>query len=170
MRAYGTGGDGSGARDGPFAAQATAARTRRARGSRGVAGAGAVPCRRSERVRPTMPPSSPGGTSRCTRGARGPRGGPRPPRSTTVGSPARPLRAGAGLPARAAGAVGAPLRGPPGGDPFVRADRLARPLYGYAPKRGYVSASVIKAMLLVAYLRSIGPRLPSRAERGRSAR
>ncbi len=37
--------------------------------------------------------------------------------------------------------------------------------YGFAPNRLYVSASVVKAMLLVAYLRAIGPRAPSRAER-----
>jgi D-alanyl-D-alanine dipeptidase len=38
-------------------------------------------------------------------------------------------------------------------------------LYGYAPRRRYVSASVTKAMMLVAYLRHIGRRPPSAAER-----
>ena len=38
-------------------------------------------------------------------------------------------------------------------------------LHGFAPRRIYVSASVIKAMLLVAYLRRIGRRMPSAGER-----
>jgi D-alanyl-D-alanine dipeptidase len=37
---------------------------------------------------------------------------------------------------------------------------------GFAPRRVYVSASVVKAMLLVAYLRRIGNRMPNLAERG----
>jgi zinc D-Ala-D-Ala dipeptidase len=37
--------------------------------------------------------------------------------------------------------------------------------HGLAPNRPYVSASVVKAMLLVAYLRAIGNRLPTPAER-----
>jgi hypothetical protein len=39
-------------------------------------------------------------------------------------------------------------------------------LHGLAQGRAYVTASVIKAMLLVAYLRKIGNRLPDAAERG----
>ena len=38
-------------------------------------------------------------------------------------------------------------------------------LHGFAPHRVYVSASLVKAMLLVAYLRRIGNRLPDAAER-----
>jgi D-alanyl-D-alanine dipeptidase len=38
-------------------------------------------------------------------------------------------------------------------------------LHGYAPRRVYVSASVVKAMLLVAYLRQIGNRMPTAEER-----
>jgi D-alanyl-D-alanine dipeptidase len=38
-------------------------------------------------------------------------------------------------------------------------------LHGFAPRRRYISASVSKAMLLVAYLRQIGRRRPNRAER-----
>jgi hypothetical protein len=38
-------------------------------------------------------------------------------------------------------------------------------LHGFAPRRRYISASVVKAMLLVAYLRKIGNRLPDAAER-----
>ena len=39
-------------------------------------------------------------------------------------------------------------------------------LRGYAQDRTYASASVVKAMLLVSYLRKIGGRLPSPEERG----
>ena len=38
-------------------------------------------------------------------------------------------------------------------------------VYGFAPRRTYVGASVVKAMLLVAYLRKIGNRPPNPAER-----
>jgi hypothetical protein len=39
-------------------------------------------------------------------------------------------------------------------------------LYGFAPRRRYVTASVVKAMLLVARLRQIGNRLPGGSDRG----
>jgi D-alanyl-D-alanine dipeptidase len=38
-------------------------------------------------------------------------------------------------------------------------------VHGFAPHRVYVSASLVKAMLLVAYLRGIGNRMPDGAER-----
>jgi hypothetical protein len=38
-------------------------------------------------------------------------------------------------------------------------------LYGFAPRRRFISASVSKAMLLVAYLRQIGSRRPNAGER-----
>jgi zinc D-Ala-D-Ala dipeptidase len=38
-------------------------------------------------------------------------------------------------------------------------------IHGFAPHRAYVSASLVKAMLLVAYLRGIGNRMPDTAER-----
>ncbi len=38
-------------------------------------------------------------------------------------------------------------------------------VYGWAPRRAYVSASVTKAMMLVAYLREIGRRAPTASER-----
>jgi D-alanyl-D-alanine dipeptidase len=47
---------------------------------------------------------------------------------------------------------------------FALIDSRGR-LYGYAPGRPYVSASVTKAMMLVAYLRRIGRRPPRPAER-----
>lgn len=43
-------------------------------------------------------------------------------------------------------------------------DSWAR-LHGFAPHRTYVSASLVKAMLLVAYLRGIGTRAPDAGER-----
>ena len=39
-------------------------------------------------------------------------------------------------------------------------------LHGFAPHRTFVSASLVKAMLLVAYLRGIGNRAPDAGERG----
>jgi D-alanyl-D-alanine dipeptidase len=47
---------------------------------------------------------------------------------------------------------------------FALIDTRGR-LHGFAPRRRYISASVVKAMLLVAYLRQIGNRLPTAAER-----
>src|SRR5215217_7370533 len=38
-------------------------------------------------------------------------------------------------------------------------------LHGFAPQRVYVSASLVKAMLLAAYLRGIGNRMPEAGER-----
>ena len=48
---------------------------------------------------------------------------------------------------------------------FALIDTRGR-LRGLAPHRRYVSASVVKAMLLVGRLRQIGNRMPSEAERG----
>ncbi len=47
---------------------------------------------------------------------------------------------------------------------FALIDSRGR-VYGYAPRRAYVSASVTKAMLLVAYLRAIGHRAPTAEEK-----
>ena len=47
---------------------------------------------------------------------------------------------------------------------FALIDTRGR-LHGFAAHRRYISASVSKAMLLVAYLRQIGPRRPNAAER-----
>jgi D-alanyl-D-alanine dipeptidase len=48
---------------------------------------------------------------------------------------------------------------------FALIDSAER-LYGFAPRRTYVSASVTKAMMLVAYLRAIGRRSANAEERG----
>jgi D-alanyl-D-alanine dipeptidase len=56
------------------------------------------------------------------------------------------------------------LRGRAGIESWALIDSHGR-LHGYAPGREYVSASVVKAMLLVAYLRKIGNRMPTRLER-----
>jgi D-alanyl-D-alanine dipeptidase len=47
---------------------------------------------------------------------------------------------------------------------FALIDSRGR-LHGYEPRRSYVSASLIKTMLLVAYLRQIGDRMPDAAAR-----
>jgi Beta-lactamase enzyme family len=57
------------------------------------------------------------------------------------------------------------LSGREGINSFSVMDSRGR-LHGRAQGRVYVTASVIKAMLLVAYLRKIGGRLPNAAERG----
>ena len=56
------------------------------------------------------------------------------------------------------------LRGRTGIESWALLDSHGR-VHGYTPNRVYVSASVVKAMLLVAYLRKIGNRMPSPAER-----
>ena len=55
------------------------------------------------------------------------------------------------------------LRGRTGIESWALIDSHGR-LHGFAPGRVYVSASVVKAMLLVAYLRKIGNRMPTRFE------
>ena len=50
------------------------------------------------------------------------------------------------------------------GASFALIDTRGR-LHGFAPHRRYISASVSKAMMLVAYLRQIAPRRPNAAER-----
>jgi D-alanyl-D-alanine dipeptidase len=65
-------------------------------------------------------------------------------------------------PARAAAARRF-LRGRTGIESWALIDSHGR-MHGYAPGRVYVSASVVKAMLLVAYLRKIGNRMPTRFE------
>ena len=51
-----------------------------------------------------------------------------------------------------------------GSESFALVDSRGR-VYGWAPRRAYVSASVTKAMMLVAYLREIGRRAPTASER-----
>jgi hypothetical protein len=51
------------------------------------------------------------------------------------------------------------------GASFALIDTRGR-LRGFEPHRSYVSASVVKAMLLVARLRQIGNRMPSESDRG----
>ena len=50
------------------------------------------------------------------------------------------------------------------GSSFALIDTRGR-LHGFAPRRRYISASVSKAMMLVAYLRQIAPRRPNGTER-----
>lgn len=57
------------------------------------------------------------------------------------------------------------LRSRSGVNSFALLDSRGR-LHGFAPRRTYVAASVVKAMLLVAYLRKIDHRTPNGAERG----
>ena len=63
------------------------------------------------------------------------------------------------------GSVTRYLRGRQGVNACSVMDSRGR-LHGLAQGRVYVAASVVKAMLLVAYLRKIGDRAPSAAERG----
>jgi hypothetical protein len=62
-------------------------------------------------------------------------------------------------------AVGRYLRSRAGLNSWALIDSRER-LHGFAPNRLYPSASVIKAMLLVAYLRRIGNRPPNASARG----
>jgi D-alanyl-D-alanine dipeptidase len=75
------------------------------------------------------------------------------------------VREPAALPARSQiAAARRYIRGRPGLNSFALLDSHAR-LHGFAPRRVYPSASVVKAMLLVAYLRRIASRMPNAAER-----
>jgi hypothetical protein len=56
------------------------------------------------------------------------------------------------------------LRGRGGTNSWALIDNWGR-LHGFAPHRVYVSASLVKAMLLAAYLRGIGNRKPDASER-----
>jgi len=62
------------------------------------------------------------------------------------------------------GAVRNYLRGRAGIESWALIDSRGRE-HGWAPHRTYVSASLVKAMLLVARLRAIGPRRPSAGDR-----
>ena len=82
----------------------------------------------------------------------------RPPAAAAV---ARPAAAPERFPARPrVAAARRYLAKRAGVDSFALIDSRGR-VYGYAPRRAYVSASVTKAMLLVAYLRGIGRRAPT---------
>ncbi len=56
------------------------------------------------------------------------------------------------------------LRGRGGVNSWALIDNWGR-LHGFAPHRVYVTASLVKAMLLTSYLRGIGNRMPDAAER-----
>jgi D-alanyl-D-alanine dipeptidase len=57
------------------------------------------------------------------------------------------------------------IRSRSGVNSFALVDSRGK-LHGFAPRRIYVTGSVVKAMLLVAYLRKIGNRSPNASERG----
>ena len=76
-----------------------------------------------------------------------------------------PQGAAGALPAvRALRAVQSLLRSRGGTNSWALIDTWGR-LHGFEPQRVYVSASLVKAMLLVAYLREIGNRAPDAGER-----
>ncbi|HEU0023716.1 MAG TPA: M15 family metallopeptidase, partial [Thermoleophilaceae bacterium] len=104
-------------------------------------------------------------------------GGPPPVAPAAPSAPAGPGAAsvGAALAARAAPAAAFPARKRvaaarrflakrAGIESLALIDSRGR-LYGFAPRRVYTSASLVKAMLLVAYLRKIGKRFPDARER-----
>jgi len=62
-------------------------------------------------------------------------------------------------------AVQSYLRGRGATNSWSLVDSWGRP-HGFAPHRVFVSASLVKAMLLTSYLRGIGNRMPDAAERG----
>jgi zinc D-Ala-D-Ala dipeptidase len=85
----------------------------------------------------------------------------RPGRRCTMSRHALPAR----FPAlRRVRAVQRWLRARGGSNSWALRDSWGR-MHGYAPQRAYVSASLVKAMLLVAYLRGIGNRAPDAGER-----
>ncbi len=85
----------------------------------------------------------------------------RPGRGCTMSRRALPAR----FPAiRRMRAVQSWLRSRGGVNSWALIDSWGRP-HGFAPHRTYVSASLVKAMLLVAYLRGIGNRAPDAGER-----
>jgi D-alanyl-D-alanine dipeptidase len=85
----------------------------------------------------------------------------RPGRGCAMSRRARPARF---PPIRRLRAVQAWLRSRGGINSWALIDSWGRP-HGFAPHRTYVSASLVKAMLLVAYLRGIGNRAPDAGER-----
>lgn len=85
----------------------------------------------------------------------------RPGRRCRMSRHARPARF---PPLRRVRAVQRWLRSAGGINSWSLVDSWGR-LHGFAPHRVYVSASLVKAMLLVAYLRGIGKRAPDAGER-----
>jgi hypothetical protein len=83
----------------------------------------------------------------------------------TVAAPAAPAAEPATPGAKRLESVRRYVDGRRGVNSFAVIDSRRR-LHGFAPHRTYASASVVKAMLLVSYLRKIGKRAPNAAERG----
>jgi zinc D-Ala-D-Ala dipeptidase len=107
-------------------------------------------------------------TDRCARPVRILSGGltevavrVRPGRGCTMSRRALPARF---PPIRRMRAVQSWLRSRGGVNSWALIDSWGRS-HGFAPQRTYVSASLVKAMLLVAYLRGIGNRAPDAGER-----
>ena len=107
-------------------------------------------------------------TDRCARPVRILSGGltevavrVRPGRGCTMSRRALPARF---PPIRRMRAVQSWLRSRGGVNSWALVDSWGR-FHGFAPQRTYVSASLVKAMLLVAYLRGIGSRAPDAGER-----
>ncbi|HEX5895180.1 MAG TPA: serine hydrolase, partial [Thermoleophilaceae bacterium] len=107
-------------------------------------------------------------TDRCARPVRILSGGltevavrVRPGRGCTMSRRALPARF---PPIRRMRAAQSWLRSRGGVNSWALVDSWGR-FHGFAPQRTYVSASLVKAMLLVAYLRGIGSRAPDAGER-----